>query len=424
MKFALALLSLAYVLPSVLGSSATIFIEFLSNPYPHLQVWESGVNAGAKTIAEAQVATLVSLVSTSIHVRSLLDDINALVDLNQGYSQCQKGSNGASSTAPPPTTTTNSNNNGGSCSGATKFKYFGVNESSAEFGDGKFPGVLGTDYTWPSPSSIDYFVGKGMNFFRIPFAMERLSPSGLTGPFDATYLSGLKTIVSYTTSKGAYAAIDPHNYARFNGAVITNTNAFSTWWKNLANEFKSNSRVIFDLNNEPWGISASEAATLMQAGINGVRSSGASQLIFVEGTSWTGAWSWISSGNGDAFKSLNDPLGNTAIEMHQYLDSDGSGSSGTCVSSTVGVERFTAATNWLKANNLKGFLGEIGGGSNDVCIAAVKNTLCYLQQQGGTWIGAAWWAAGPWWGTYFQSIEPPSGAAVSRILPEALLPFV
>jgi hypothetical protein len=26
--------------------------------------------------------------------------------------------------------------------------------------------------------------------------------------------------------------------------------------------------------------------------------------------------------------------------------------------------------------------------------------------------------------SYFQSIEPPSGASISRILPEALLPFV
>ncbi|KAG9052132.1 hypothetical protein FS842_010443 [Serendipita sp. 407] len=273
--------------------------------------------------------------------------------------------------------------------------------------------------------------------------MERLTPSGLTGTFDATYLAGLKTIVSYVTSKGAYAAIDPHNYLRFNGAVITDKNGFTTWWRNLANEFKSNSHVIFDLNNEPYGISATDAISMMQAGITGVRASGATQLIFVEGTSWTGAATWVSSGNGDAYKALiNDPLGNTAIEMHQYLNSDGSGSEPTCVSTSIGVERLTAATNWLKANNLKGFLGEIGGGSNDVCIAAVKNALCHMQQQGGTWldplmvrtllhlflrvafIGASWWAAGPWWGTYFTSLEPPSGPAIPRILPEALLPFV
>ena len=50
--------------------------------------------------------------------------------------------------------------------------------------------------------------------------------------------------------------------------------------------------------------------------------------------------------------------------MHQYLDSDGSGTSGTCVSATIGAERLQAATAWLQQNNMKGFLGEMGAGSN------------------------------------------------------------
>lgn len=52
------------------------------------------------------------------------------------------------------------------------------------------------------------------------------------------------------------------------------------------------------------------------------------------------------------------------VEMHQYLDSDGSGTSATCVSATIGAERLAAATAWLKQTGLKGFLGELGAGSN------------------------------------------------------------
>ena len=52
------------------------------------------------------------------------------------------------------------------------------------------------------------------------------------------------------------------------------------------------------------------------------------------------------------------------LEMHQYLDSDGSGTNPTCVSSTIGEERLADATTWLQQNNLKGFLGEMGAGSN------------------------------------------------------------
>ena len=49
--------------------------------------------------------------------------------------------------------------------------------------------------------------------------------------------------------------------------------------------------IISDLQNEPWGIPATDVATCMQAAINAIRAGGATkQLILVEGTSWTGAW--------------------------------------------------------------------------------------------------------------------------------------
>ncbi|KAF8594706.1 endoglucanase [Ceratobasidium sp. AG-I] len=350
------------------------------------------------------------------------------------YSQCVPGTAATTtttSTTKASTTTTSTSasasSTSGVCSGTrTKFTYFGVNESCAEFGNTAWPGILGTDYTWPTTTSIDYFLGKGMNTFRIAFLMERIVPpaTGLTGAFNATYLAALKTTASYVTSKGGYAVLDPHNFMRYNNAIISSTANFQTFWKNLANEFKSDPKIIFDVMNEPHDMDVTLVASLNQAAINGIRAAGAtSQLILVEGTSYSGAWTWVSSGNGDAFKTLTDPNNNIAFEMHQYLDSDGSGTSGTCVSSTIGAERLAAATAWLKANNFKGFLGEIGGGSNDVCIAAIKGGLCSLQQS-GVWIGALWWAAGPWWGDYFQSIEPPSGPAIARILPEALLPFL
>jgi aryl-phospho-beta-D-glucosidase BglC (GH1 family) len=97
----------------------------------------------------------------------------------------------------------------------------------------------------------------------------------------------------------------------------------------------------------------------------------------------------------------------TDTEMHQYLDSDGSGTSATCVSSTIGAERLADATTWLQQNKLRGVLGEIGAGSNSVCISAVQGALCSMQEAGGVWLGALWWAAGPWWGTVSpRHIEP------------------
>jgi endoglucanase len=50
-----------------------------------------------------------------------------------------------------------------------KMKWFGINESGAEFGEANIPGVYNKDYTWYDKKQIDTFVGQGMNMFRINF---------------------------------------------------------------------------------------------------------------------------------------------------------------------------------------------------------------------------------------------------------------
>ncbi|KAJ7224342.1 endoglucanase [Mycena pura] len=317
--------------------------------------------------------------------------------LNPFFFQCLLPS--STGTVAPTTTTTVGTPTGSTtstapgattCANRTKFKFFGVNQSGAEFGNNVIPGTWGKDFTFPAPRC--FFVGKGFNFFRVPFQLERMvSPTtGLAGPLSSAYLA---------------------NYT-------------STFWTNLAGQFKSNSRVIFDVMNEPNGIAATTVFSLNQAAVNGIRASGATtQMILVE--AFTGAWTWVSSGNGAAFAGgIKDPNNNVAIQMHQYLDSDGSGTNPTCVSSTIGAERLANATAWLQQNNMKGFLGEIGAGSNSACISAVFGAFCQMQQS-GVWIGASWWAAGPWWpATYFTSIEPPNGLSIPQILPQALMPFL
>eukprot|EP00727_Mastigamoeba_balamuthi_P011327 m51a1_g6817 hypothetical protein (121) ;mRNA; f:287888-288250 len=89
----------------------------------------------------------------------------------------------------------------------------GVSLAGAEFGDQTLPGVYGTQYTYPTHSEVDYFVGKGMNVLRIPFRWERLQRT-LGADFDPDEQSRLTDIVNYATSKGAHAVLDPHNYAR------------------------------------------------------------------------------------------------------------------------------------------------------------------------------------------------------------------
>ncbi|GES62082.1 putative endoglucanase [Aspergillus terreus] len=298
---------------------------------------------------------------------------------------------------------------------ASSFVWFGSNESGAEFGQGNIPGVLGKDYIWPDASAIATLHNAGMNIFRVAFMMERLVPSKMTGTADATYMGDLKATVKAITDMGAYAVIDPHNFGRYYGNIISSTSDFAAFWTTVAKEFASNDKVIFDTNNEYHDMDQTLVLNLNQAAINAIRGAGAtSQYIFVEGNSYSGAWTWATVN--DNLKALTDPSDKLVYEMHQYLDSDGSGTSETCVSGTIGQERVAAATTWLKNNGKKGFLGEFAGGANSVCAAAVTGMLNALAQNADVWMGAAWWAAGPWWGTYMFNMEPPSGTGYTNYL--------
>ncbi|KAI0015669.1 glycoside hydrolase family 5 protein [Xylariomycetidae sp. FL0641] len=301
----------------------------------------------------------------------------------------------------------------------SKFMFTGVNESGAEFGNTALPGRLGKDYTWPAESAIQTMIDQGMNTFRIPIMMERFIPTEMTGTVNETYAAGLDDIVEFITGKNAYAIIDPHNFGRYYDAIITDAAGFGAWWTVLARRYAGNERVIFDTNNEFHDEDNALVAQLNQAAVDAIRGAGAaSQYIFVEGNSWTGAWHWTSSGTADTMAGLTDPEDKLIYEMHQYLDTDGSGTHDACVSGTIGAERLADATAWLQAHGKRGVIGETAGGANPDCIAAVQGMLQHMADNADVWTGWLWWGAGPWWGDYMYGMEPPSGPAYTGVLPE------
>ncbi|RYO80708.1 hypothetical protein DL766_002933 [Monosporascus sp. MC13-8B] len=300
------------------------------------------------------------------------------------------------------------------------FEFTGVNQAGAEFGQNTLPGQLGKHYTWPASSAIDTLMRDGFNTFRVPITMERIIPNSLASSINETYAAGLDATVKYITGKGAYAIIDPHNFGRYYSNVITDVKGFGAWWSKIAARYADNGLVIFDTNNEYHDMDNNLVYRLNQAAIDAIRAAGAtSQYIFVEGNSWSGAWHWVSSGTAVDMVKLTDPSDKIVYEMHQYLDTDGSGTHAECVSATVGRERLAEATMWLRENGKRGILGETAGGVNPQCIAAVKDMLAFMQQNSAdAWAGWLWWAGGPWWGDYMYSMEPPSGAAYTGFLPQ------
>src|SRR5690606_5559898 len=101
-----------------------------------------------------------------------------------------------------------------------------------------------------------------------------------------------------------------------------------------------------------------------------------------------------------------DPGENYAIEVHQYLDADFSGTSGSCQSPGIGSQALSAFTDWARAQGVRAFLGEFAGGNDATCQAAVTDMVGFVEANDDVWMGWTWWAAGPQWGEYIFTIEP------------------
>jgi len=322
----------------------------------------------------------------------------------------------------------------GTCDAQIRFT--GVNIAGAEFGEGSLPGTHGTHYRYPMPEEVTYFMGKGMNTFRLPFRWERLQRAALdplhgAGPGPTGELDRIDAFVNQVTGLGGYVILEPHNFARYfpsgSGNFQESTNGrlgndvpdawFADFWGKVADHYKNNQRVIFNLMNEPTAIDTDDWVSAANAAIAAIRTTGAKNLIQVPGNRWTGAWTWTNSGgfvngiamgrsNADALLDIVDPLDNFVIEVHQYMDFNGSGQNESINNNDpmTGVIRVTAFTNWLRANGLKGYLGEfavpnslVGNGPSQIGDETIRNLLDYLEANDDVWTGWAWWAAGPWW---------------------------
>ena len=355
------------------------------------------------------------------------ESINILIHpAAPGNPACASSSRSSSSSRVSSSSTPSSS----SSSAASVAAYRGVNLAGADFGEGYLPGIYETHYIYPDQTSVDYFRGKRMNTVRLPFRWERLQRS-LLAEFDATELARLDGFVTATTAKGVNVLLDPHNYARYNGQLVGSSSvpnsALANFWSRLAQRYKSNPRVIFGLMNEPHTMPTEQWVSAANEAIVAIRATGANNLILVPGNAWTGAHSWYNNWygtpNATAMLGIQDSGNNFAFDVHQYLDADASGTSPSCVSTSIGVERLTAFTNWLYTNNKRGFLGEFAGGDNPVCSQALSNMLQYMSEHPSVWIGWTWWAAGPWWEDYFYSIEPTASGGDKPQM-QVLIPYL
>jgi endoglucanase len=318
----------------------------------------------------------------------------------------------------------------------------GINLSGAEYGPGP-NGVFGTAYIYPTQSEIDYYKTKNFSIIRLPFDIARVQPV-LDASLRQTELAHITAIVEYARGIGMYVILDPHSYGRMwspeansyqligTSAYVTNAN-FANFWLRLSTVYKNYPNVLYGIMNEPNVQNQTQWKASAVAAINAIRTVTSTQIILIPGTFYTTAATWTNNGNSAVWTGYVDPVGGPFFfEMHQYLDTNYSGTSSECVIG-YGSSVLTAATNWLAANGFKGFLAEfdwyndfgVAGTVSPECISEGTLLLTAMQNNPDQWAGWTWWGSGIWAWNNGVNLDPgANGIPGDQPQMATLVPFL
>lgn len=332
------------------------------------------------------------------------------------------GGGGGSSSSPAPalspTPIPTTNLNRSPVTNADGFNAYSpfVNLAGAEFGD--VPGEMYKQYIYPK-ESLKNLANSPYKGVRLPFKWERIQPQ-LYGDLSATELNEMRAFLDEANRVGYGVILDLHNYfeRKVNGQTYkigstqVSNNAFQHVWQKLAIEFKDHPAVIaYGLMNEPHDTDGKWPAAA-QAAVTGIRKIDTTTPILVSGDAWSGAHSWTTHNN-LLHTQVIDPNNNLIFEAHQYFDSNYSGTypNNQCISATDAVSKINVFANWLKANNLKGFIGEYNVPNETNCLKTLEQAVRTFKSNN---IPHSIWAAGPWWGDYVISVEARNGVHTAQ----------
>ncbi|KAF9005273.1 endoglucanase [Hymenopellis radicata] len=301
--------------------------------------------------------------------------------LNSYYSQCTPGT-AASTTA---SSTTSASLPTSSCAippaSAGTLEYTGVNIAGFDFGcnsDGSctasaaYP-PLTQYYGHDGEGQMKHFVNDdGFNTFRLPVGWQFLTNDTNFAKYDA--------LVQIIGQGG------PTN------------DQFAALWASIATKYKSQSKLIFGLMNEPHDVPDIKLwAASVQAAVTAIRNAGATtQILLLPGNNWTSAGTFISSGSADALKTVVNPDGTTTglvFDVHKYLDSDNSGTNSECTTNNIDGA-WAPLAEWLRCNGRQAFNTETGGGNVASCVKYMCEQIAYQAANSDVFLGYIGWAAG------------------------------
>ncbi|MFE9066731.1 glycoside hydrolase family 5 protein [Streptomyces violaceusniger] len=287
--------------------------------------------------------------------------------------------------------------------GATR-RLLGVNRSGGEFmcvqGYGIFDGPV-------DDASVKAIADWKVNAVRIPLNEECwLGLSHINPAYGgANYIAAVKALVARLEAHGITPIVELHwSHGRYTGGdshcpgteyatcqkPMPNAQYTPAFWTSVAQTFKSDQAVVFDLFNEPFPDRATSDLTAawkcwldggscpgidfqvagMQTLLNAVRTAGARNLVLIPGVAYSNDLrQWLT------YKP-NDPAGNLAAAWHTY-------NFNTCSSESCFNEQLAPVIAQVPF-----VAGEIG--ENTCSHGYIDGVMAWLDAKGASYLGWTW----------------------------------
>ena len=286
---------------------------------------------------------------------------------------------------------------------------FGIFPHGLELHD-TVPGRLNERYWAPKDLSIIELKKYKSNVIKLPFSWERvihdLDVKSLYPPYMYIIDKAIKTI----TDTNQYCILQMFSFGRYNshpktsifsdpigGDIITIQNFVDTWVL-LANRYKDNPLVMFNIMNE----GPTESIQMQELYVSGLVDAITAirnitqQHIFVSGVNGTFSSNWVDVNGELMMPIVRKKFRNVAFDIHQHFEIDLENRAGGCTTNDMDA-LFGKTTDWLKANGQVALLGETMVLPR--CIPVLDSALNYLDAT-GAWLGFTYYAAGPHWPEY------------------------
>lgn len=282
----------------------------------------------------------------------------------------------------------------------------GVDRMGTEYQCTKSASNAPTDFDGPiDQGTVSAMTSWGTTAIRVPLNEDCwLGINGFpaNGKSAAQYQSDIVNWVNLLNSNGQIVILDLHwNNSGSNQStgqqMMPDLDHSPAFWTSVANTFKNNSSVIFDLYNEPHDISwacwkngstapqsgdcsnVGFAVAGMQGLINTVRATGATNLIMLGGLAWSNDLSgWLAN-------KPSDPQNNLVASVHIY-------NFNACANSGCWDSQIAPV-----AAQVPVIAGEIG--ENDCASSFVNTLMSWFDSHGVGYLAWTWTASGNCGGT-------------------------